>query len=75
MKYSIRLIDQALDDVFNVEEEDLDLEKINNEIDEELMEEAQKQSDLPEVPTYLVKTEKQEEEKEKKVEKRIAELE
>ena len=42
MKYSIRLIDQALDDVFNVEEEDLDLEKINNEVDEELMEEAQK---------------------------------
>lgn len=39
------------------------------------MKEAQEQSDLPEVPTYLVKTEKQEEEKEKKVEKRIAELE
>ena len=75
MKYSIGLIDQTLDDVFNVEEEDLDLEKINNEVDEELMEEAQKQSDLPEVPTHLVKTEKKEEEKEKKVEKRIAELE
>ena len=41
------------------------------------MKEAQEQSDLPEVPTHLVKTEKQEEEKEKekKVEKRITELE
>ena len=46
--------------MFNVEEDDVDLEKINNEIDEELMKEAQEQSDLPEVPTHLVKTEKQE---------------
>ena len=52
----------ALDDVLNVDEDDLDLEKISQEIDEQLMDEARQQSDLPQVPTHLVVKEEKEEE-------------